>query len=61
MMTKNKTALVRVMQPIVLAALMLFSTPVFGLIHMPAKAPAPVVVSTNETVVFKNMTVEFKS
>jgi hypothetical protein len=53
MMTHTKNITMKILQPVVLAVAMLFSTPIFGLIHA-AKHPTPEVSVANETVVFKN-------
>jgi hypothetical protein len=63
MMTNIKNIAIRLLQPVVLAVLMLFSTPVFGLLHIPSYAPIPIVAVNNETIVFKttmNASVAFK-
>jgi hypothetical protein len=63
MMTHTQSIARRVLQPIVLAIVMLFSTPVAGLLHGANHASAPVVTVANETVVFKsaNTSVAYKS
>ena len=63
-MTNIKNMAIRLLRPVVLAVLMLFSTPVFGLLRIPSHAPTPVVTVNNETIVFKttmNGSVAFKS
>jgi hypothetical protein len=53
MMTHTKNIAMKILQPVVLAIVMLFSTPIFGLIHA-TKHPTSAVSVANETVVFKN-------
>jgi hypothetical protein len=65
MMTHIQTTIRKIMQPIVLAVIMLFSTPIAGMLHTVIHA-TPVATSVdvaNETVVFKsaNTSVAFKS
>jgi hypothetical protein len=63
MMTHTNTIAAKIVKPIVLAALMIFSTPIFGLIYAKKTVPTPIVSVSNETVVFKanNASVAFKS
>jgi hypothetical protein len=55
MMTNIHTAAKKILTPLVLAIAMLFMTPVVGLLNAGLKAPAPVQVTSNETVVYKKM------
>ena len=62
MMTNIQTATLKIVQPIVLAIAMLFSTPLFGLMHNSAQPTQRTIEVANETVVFKsNTSVAFKS
>ncbi len=62
MMTNIKTAIRKIVQPIVLAIAMLFSTPLFGLLHNAVQPSVRVVDVVKEKVVFKtNTSVAFKS
>jgi hypothetical protein len=62
MMTHIQTVALKILQPIVLAVIMLFSTPIAGLFHATIHATTPVIDVANETVVFKtaNTSVAFK-
>jgi hypothetical protein len=62
MMTYIQTIALKILQPVVLAAVMLFSTPLFGLPRSVVQPANPVVTVANETVVFKsdNTSVAFK-
>ena len=53
MMTNITTIAKKISQPVVLAIAMLFLTPVAGLLQAALKAPAPVQLTTNQTVVYK--------
>ena len=55
MMTNITTIAKRIIQPVVLAIAMLFLTPVAGLLQAALKAPAPVQLTTNQTVVYKTL------
>lgn len=63
MMTNIQTVALRILQPVVLAVAMLFSTPIFGLLHTVNHTTTKVIDVANETVVFKtaNASVAFKS
>jgi hypothetical protein len=62
MMTNIQTVTRKIVQPIVLAIAMLFSTPLFGLMHNSAQPTQRAMDVANETVVFKtNTSVAFKS
>lgn len=53
MMTNIQNVAKKLIQPVVLAIVMLFLTPVAGLLQAALKTLAPVQVTTNETVVYK--------
>jgi lipopolysaccharide/colanic/teichoic acid biosynthesis glycosyltransferase len=53
MMTNIQTVAKKIFQPVVVAIAMLFLTPVAALLQAAIKAPFPVQVTTNETVVYK--------
>ena len=53
MMTHVHTVAKKIIQPIVLAIAMLFMTPVAGLLNAALRAPPPVHLTSNETVVYK--------
>jgi len=55
MMTNIQTVAKKIIQPVALAVAMLFLTPVAGLLQAALKAPYPVEVTTNETVVYKTV------
>jgi hypothetical protein len=55
MMTNILTIAKNIIRPAVLAIAMLFLTPVAGLLQAALKAPYPVQVTTNETVVYKTV------
>ena len=55
MMTNIKTVAKKIILPVALAIAMLFLTPVAGLLLAALKAPAPVQVTTNQTVVYKTV------
>lgn len=55
MMTNIQTAAKKIIQPVALAIAMLFLTPVVGVLQAALKAPYPVQVTTNETVVYKTV------
>ena len=55
MMTDIQTTAKKIIQPVALAIAMLFLTPVAGLLQAALKAPYPVQVTTNETVVYKTV------
>jgi hypothetical protein len=63
MMTNINTTTRKILQPVVLAVLMLFSTPLAGMLHSSLHPAVPAVAVANETVVFKsaNTSVAFKS
>jgi hypothetical protein len=63
MMTNIQTVAKKIIQPVALAIAMLFLTPVAGLLQAALKAPFPVQVTTNETVVYKTVqsSIAFKS
>ena len=55
MMTNIQNVAKKIIQPVVLAIVMLFLTPVAGLLQAALKAPASVQATTNETVVYKTI------
>ena len=55
MMTNIHTVAKKIIQPVALAIVMLFLTPVAGLLQAALKAPYPVQVTNNETVVYKTV------
>ena len=63
MMTNIKSIAKKIIQPVVLAIAMLFLTPVVGLLQAALKAPAPIQLTTNQTVVYKTVqsSIAFKS
>lgn len=63
MMTNIQKTIFKILQPIVLAIVMLFTTPLVGLLQTAIRGASPVVNVANETVVFKtaNTSVAFKS
>jgi hypothetical protein len=63
MMTNIRTVAKKIIQPVVLAIVMLFLTPVAGLLQAALKAPLPVQVTNTETVVYKTVqsSVAYKS
>jgi len=55
MMTNIQTIAKKIIRPVALAIAMLFLTPVAGVLQAALKAPYPVQVTTNETVVYKTV------
>ncbi|MEP7173155.1 MAG: hypothetical protein ABI705_06670 [Aestuariivirga sp.] len=55
MMTHIQTVAKKIIQPVVLAIAMLFMTPVAGLLNAALRAPSPVQITLNETVVYKTV------
>ena len=55
MMTNIRTIAKKIILPVALAIAMLFLTPVAGLLLAALKTPAPVQVTTNQTVVYKTV------
>jgi hypothetical protein len=63
MMTQIRIVAKKIIQPIVLAIVMLFMTPVAGLLNAALKATPPAQFTSNETVVYKtpHSSIAFKS
>ena len=55
MMNHTLTVAKKIIQPVVLGIAMLFMTPVAGMLNAALRAPPPVQISSNETVVYKTM------
>ncbi|HQY72707.1 MAG TPA: hypothetical protein PLK44_03240 [Aestuariivirga sp.] len=55
MMTHTFTVAKKIIQPVVLGIAMLFMTPVAGMLNAALRAPPPVQISSNETVIYKTM------
>ena len=53
MMTHVLTVAKKILQPVVLGIAMLFMTPVAGMLNAALRAPPPVQITSNETVVYK--------
>jgi hypothetical protein len=54
MMTHILTVAKKIIQPVVLGIAMLFMTPVAGMLNAALRAPQPVQITSNETVVYKS-------
>ena len=55
MMTHTFTVAKKIIQPVVLGIAMLFMTPVAGMLNAALRAPPPVEISSNESVIYKTM------
>lgn len=55
MMIHTFTVAKKIIQPVVLGIAMLFMTPVAGMLNAALRAPPPVQISSNETVIYKTM------
>jgi hypothetical protein len=55
MMTNIQIVAKKIIRPVALAIALLFLTPVAGLLQAALKAPYPVQVTNNETVVYKTV------